>query len=155
MPTFDYKFTVNAPQAAVSAFHHDTSVLKMLTPPPLFVQIHNFEPLGEGSVANFTIWIGPFPLHYSVVHTNVDENGFTDTQVRGPLERWQHTHRFTAVDDEITQVSEHIDYEYKAGIRGLANRLLFSKPALTMLFTARKMITRRQIAGAIPKERLA
>lgn len=155
MPTFDYTFTINAPLAAVSAFHHDTSVLKTLTPPPLFVQIHNFEPLGEGSVANFTIWFGPFPLHYSVVHTNVDENGFTDTQVRGPLENWQHTHCFTAVNDEVTQVSEHVEYEYKKGIRGLANRLLFSKPALTMLFTARKLITRNQIRKTRLKEQVA
>lgn len=150
MPEFDYTFTVDVPQAAVVAFHHDTSVLKTLTPPPIFVQIHSYEPLGEGSEANFTMWFGPFPIHWKAIHTNVDENGFTDTQVRGPLKRWQHTHRFSAVSDEVTQVSEHIDYEYEGGIRGLTGRLLFSKPALYLLFTARKLITRRKIGRAMP-----
>jgi ligand-binding SRPBCC domain-containing protein len=45
MSTFDYKFTVNAPVTAVSNFHHDTRILKKLSPPPIFVQIHRFEPL--------------------------------------------------------------------------------------------------------------
>lgn len=150
MPEFDYTFTVDASQAAVVAFHHDTRVLKTLTPPPIFVQIHSYEPLGEGSEANFTMWFGPFPIHWKAIHTNVDESGFTDSQARGPLKRWQHTHRFSALSDEVTQVSERIDYEYESGIRGLTGRLLFSKPALYLLFTARKLITRRKIGRAMP-----
>ncbi len=149
MATFDYSFTVNAPQSTVVDFHHDTSVLKILTPPPLFVQIHSYEPLGEGSIANFTLWFGPFPVHWKAIHSNVDENGFTDTQARGPLKRWQHSHRFSSVADEVTQVSEHVEYEYESGMRGLIGRLLFSKPALYLLFTARKLITRRQIGKRV------
>lgn len=151
MPTFDYSFTVDAPQEAVVAFHHDTSVLKTLTPPPIFVQIHSYEPLGEGSVANFTLWFGPFPIYWKAIHSNVDEKGFTDTQARGPLKRWQHTHRFSAVSDDVTRVSEHIEYEYKSGIRGLIGRLLFSPPALTLLFNSRKLITRRAIGRSLLK----
>jgi len=145
MPIFDYTFTVNAPKEAVVAFHHDTSVLKMLTPPPIFVQIHYFEPLAENSVARFTLWFGPFPIHWKAIHSNVDGNGFIDTQAQGPLKRWQHTHRFSALDAEVTRVSEHIDYKYESGLRGLPGRLLFSKPALYLLFTARKVITRRKL----------
>jgi ligand-binding SRPBCC domain-containing protein len=150
MPTFDYIFTVDAPQVVVVAFHQDASVLKTLTPPPIFAQIHNYEPLGENSVANFTLWFGPFPIHWRAIHSNVNENGFTDTQARGPLKRWQHTHRFRAIDDEVTMVSEHIDYEYQSGLQGLTGRLIFSKPALYLLFTARKLITRRQIGRTMP-----
>lgn len=145
MPVFEYTFTVNASKAAVAAFHHDTSVLKMLTPPPIFVQIHSYEPLAENSVASFTLWFGPFPVHWKAIHSNVDDNGFTDTQARGPLKQWQHTHRFSAVSAEVTRVSEHIDYEYAPGLRGMIGRLLFSKPALYLLFTARKIITRRHL----------
>ncbi len=145
MPVFNYTFTVNAPKATVAAFHHDTTVLKKLTPPPIFVQIHDFEPLAESSVAQFTLWFGPIPIHWEAIHTNVDDSGFTDTQARGPLKRWQHTHRFSELDAEVTLVSEHIEYEYEPGLRGLPGRLLFSKPALYLLFTARRVITRRQI----------
>ena len=51
MPVFDYSFTVDAPLEAVQDFHHDTSALKKLTPPPTIVQLHSIEPLGEGSVS--------------------------------------------------------------------------------------------------------
>jgi ligand-binding SRPBCC domain-containing protein len=145
MPTFDYTFTVDAPRAAVSAFHHDTSVLKTLTPPPIFAQIHGYEPLGEGSRANFTLWFGPFPVHWTAVHSDVGEDGFTDRQLHGPLKRWQHTHRFSPVSDDVTLVSEHIDYEHVPGVKGLLSRLMYSKAALYLLFTARKMITRKKI----------
>lgn len=145
MPVFDYSFTVNAPVAEVSGFHHDTSVLKQLTPPPLIAQIHAFEPLGEGSKARFTLWFGPVPVRWQVVHVDVDQNGFTDVQVRGPLKQWRHTHRFTATSDHTTRVDEHIEYEHADGLKGLLSRLLFSRLGLTFLFTARKQITRRQV----------
>jgi ligand-binding SRPBCC domain-containing protein len=91
------------------------------------------------------LWFGPFPVHWKAIHTNVSENGFTDIQARGPLKRWQHAHHFSAVSDEVTLVSEHIDYEYAGGIKGLLSRLMYSEAALYLLFTARKIITRRKI----------
>ena len=148
MQIFDYQFTVNAPQAAVADFHFNASV-KTLTPFPIIVQIHEFEPLAEGSLADFTLWFGPFPVHWRALHSNVNQTGFTDTQLQGPLKQWQHSHRFTAVDNKTTRVSEHIEYEYKPGLAGLINRLMYSAPALTMLFTARKLITRRHVAKLI------
>ena len=145
MPIFDYTFTVDAPLTAVSAFHHDTRVLKTLTPPPMFVTVHKFEPLGEGSIGEFTLWVGPIPLHWRAIHSNVSENGFTDTQERGPLKFWQHTHRFTAVSPITTQIHEHVEYSYHSGLRGLLTRLLFNNFGLYFLFTARKIITRRAV----------
>ncbi len=146
MATFDYSFEVAAPVEAVSGFHKDTSVLKKLTPPPIIAQIHNFEPLGEGSKADFTLWFGPVPVRWQAVHSDVTLNGFTDTQLKGPLKQWQHQHRFSAIDEETTVVTEHIEYEHDSGLRGLWSRLLFSKVGLYMLFTARKIITRRSLA---------
>lgn len=146
MPTFDYTFTVDAPQEAVVAFHHDTSVLKILTPPPIFVQLHSFEPLADGSKAEFTLWFGPFPIRWQVIHTEVNEHGFTDTQVVGPLKSWQHRHHFTALSSNVTEVEEHIEYEYRDGIKGLINRIMYSKASLYLLFTARKIITRKNIS---------
>ena len=142
MPVFDYKFIVNAPVTAVSDFHHDTRILKKLSPPPIFVQIHRFEPMGEGSKAEFTLWFGPLPLRWLAVHSNVSASGFTDTQAKGPLAHWQHTHRFTAVSPHKTEVHEHIEYSHKPGFSGVFTRILFSKPGLFGLFTARKLLTR-------------
>jgi ligand-binding SRPBCC domain-containing protein len=145
MPIFDYTFTVAAPLTAVSAFHHDTRVLKRLTPPPLIIQVHKFEPMAEGSIGQFTLWAGPIPLHWTAVHSDVSPHGFTDTQKQGPLKFWQHTHHFTAVSTTTTRIHEHIEYTYPSGLRGLFTRLLFNNLGLTFLFTARKWITRRAL----------
>ena len=145
MPVFTYQFTVNAPLTAVRDFHQDTSALKKLTPPPLWAQIHTFEPMAEGSKADFTLWFGPVPVRWQAVHFNITDNGFTDRQERGPLNSWQHTHRFTAVNHTTTRVKDQIQYEYPAGWRGLFCRLLFNKPGLTVLFTGRKLLTRHHI----------
>lgn len=147
MPTFKYAFTLNATTEMVRDFHHDTRVLKILTPPPLIVQIHSFEPLADGSQARFTLWFGPFPVHWEAIHSNVTDTGFTDTQVQGPLKAWKHQHRFSPIGENQTLVSEIIEYEYKEGASGLIGRLLFSPAALYLLFTARKIITRYRIAS--------
>ena len=108
MPTFEFKFHVNANVRLVRDFHQDTSVLKTLTPPPLIAQIHSFEPLGEGSEARFTLWFGPFPLHWLVIHSNVTESGFTDTQVVGPFQQWIHRHSFEAIDEHTIEIVDKI-----------------------------------------------
>lgn len=146
MPIFNYEFIVDAPLEEVAAFHQDTSVLKKLSPPPMFIQLHRFDPLQEGAVAEFTMWLGPIPLHWTAVHSNFDRlHGFTDTQAKGPLKSWAHTHRFDTLSSNKTKVTEHIEYEYADGLMGIFNRLLFAPPALKFLFFYRKTVTRRLI----------
>lgn len=146
MNVFEFRFSVAAPLETVSAFHFQTGILKALTPPPMIMQVHQFDPLAEGSIAEFTIWMGPIPVRWKAEHSNVSQNGFTDTQVQGPMKFWQHTHRFLAIDSKTTMVHEHIEFEHYSGLRGLWSRLLFPKSALFMLFHYRRWATRRGIA---------
>lgn len=148
MPTFNYSFTVDAPLRAVSDFHHDTSALKKLTPPPTIVQLHDIEPLGEGSVSRFTLWVGPLPLRWKAVHRDVSERGFTDVQAEGPALRWEHTHTFTPLTPTSTQIKEHIEYEHRKGFWGILTRALFAKSNLYLMFTYRKLITRWNLRRA-------
>lgn len=146
MTTFDYTFTVRAPLAAVAEFHRDTAALRRLSPPPMGVQLHRVDPLGEGSISEFTLWLGPVPIQWTAVHSGVDPlHGFTDTQARGPLKVWRHTHRFEALDPSTTRIREHIEYEHHPGWRGLFSRLLFSSPGLLFLFRYRSFATRRAL----------
>jgi len=145
MSTYTAAFTVEAPIEAVAEFHRDTRALKKLSPPPMVVQLHRVDPMAEGSVSEFTLWLGPIPIHWRAVHSQVGPTGFTDTQERGPLAFWRHTHRFLALTDGETQVQDRIEYQYHAGIKGILSRLLFSKPGLTALFTYRKWATRRAL----------
>lgn len=143
MPIFDHHFTVNAPLKRVAAFHRSTDILPRLTPPPLIMQVHRFEPLAEGSTADFTLWFGPIPIHWVAVHTEVNfPYSFLDTQQEGPLKVWQHTHRFTPIGDMLTRVSDHIEYEHYPGPKGMLSRLLFPKAGLLALFKYRKAVTR-------------
>ena len=143
MPVFDFTFEVPAPLHVVQAFHNSTSALKQLTPPPTLVRIHSVDPLAEGSISRFTLWVGPLPLNWTAVHKNVSVNGFTDVQQSGPAKRWEHTHTFTEIDTKNTRVNEHIEYEHKRGFWGLVTRLLFSYPNLYFMFCYRRWITRR------------
>lgn len=150
MPIFNYSFTVDAPLDAVADFHRDTSALRKLTPPPMFVQLHQIDPMSEGSVSKFTLWLGPLPIHWTAIHSNVSLYGFTDTQEKGPAKKWVHTHTFTPVNDMQTRVDEHIEYEHGSGFWGVMTRLLFAKPNLNIMFTYRRFVTRwnlRQVAA--------
>lgn len=146
MPHFSTTFTVSAPVSAVSAFHRDTRILKKLSPPPLFVQIHEFGEMWEGMVAKFTMWFGPVPVYWEAIHTDVSEAGFTDTQRIGPLKSWQHTHRFVAEGENLTRVHEDIHYEHPQGWQGWLTRLFFNQPGLHFLFGYRQWVTRRGVA---------
>ncbi len=142
MPVFDFSFTVDAPLSAVRDFHRDTSALKRLTPPPTFVRLISIEPLAEGSVSKFVLWVGPLPLRWTAVHRDVSDRGFTDVQAAGPAAAWAHTHTFTPLSDGRTRIDEHIEYEHKSGAWGIVTRLLFSKPNLWLMFSYRRFVTR-------------
>jgi len=145
MKSFEYKFTVNASLEKVRAFHRDTTSLKKLNPPPVFVQLHRVDPMAEGSVSEFTMWFGPIPVRWRAVHSQLSKHGFTDTQERGPMARWQHTHRFQPMSDQVTQIQEHIEYEHFPGWRGLLTHLFFNPLGLKALFTYRKWATRQSL----------
>lgn len=151
MPTFDYSFDVNAGVEAVAAFHHDTRVLRRLT--PAYVRIHRVDPLADGAISEFTVWMGPIPIRWRALHRDVGPSGFTDVQDRGPLKTWVHTHRFEAIDGTRTRVREHIEYTYQRGWRGIQGRLFFSPPALRALFWYRAGQTRRALRRQLPTTR--
>jgi ligand-binding SRPBCC domain-containing protein len=148
MPIFDFKFMVNATLDEVRDFHRDTSALKKLTPPPTIVQLGEIEPMAEGSVSRFTLWVGPLPLRWVAVHRNVTDHGFTDIQAEGPAKRWEHTHTFVVVSEGVCEIQEHIEYEHRRGFWGLVTRALFARPNLFFMFTYRKFATRRHLRRA-------
>lgn len=150
---FKHAFIVKAPVSVVAAFHRDTDVLRQLTPFPIIARIHQFDPLADGANARFTLWFGPLPVRWHAIHSDVSEIGFTDSQVSGPLKSWVHTHRFIAVGPNSTRVEDHIIYEHDSGWRGVISRLLFARPGLLYLFTARKFLTRRGVASLMTAEK--
>ena len=131
----------------VAGFHRDSQAIKKLTPPPIRIQIHTAEPLSEGSRSEFTMWFGPFPIQWLAVHSEVDpDGGFTDSQHKGPMKYWEHSHRFFSGNNDTSLIVEKIKYEHHPGLKGIVTRLLFSTPSLKWLFYYRKIALNRIFA---------
>lgn len=111
MGQYRHRFEVEASLTAVSNFHSDSRALRMLTPPPIWVQFHLVESLAEGSVADFSMWLGLLPVRWTAVHSQVTPHGFTDTQKRGPFKTWVHSHRFQELGNGRTAVVDDIEAE--------------------------------------------
>ena len=109
MRIFQHEFKVNAPIERVAEFHGSTRALKQLTPPPMFVSFNEIEPLAEQSRADFTLWLGPIPIRWVAVHSEVKPlEGFTDTQVEGPFHTWVHEHTFQRLSAENTLIIDRV-----------------------------------------------
>lgn len=145
MKEYTHRFTVRAPLARVAEFHHDTRALKRLTPPPIFVKFNQIEPLTEGSSADFTMWLGPVPVRWVAVHSDVNpRRGFVDTQARGPFQAWQHRHTFIPIDAETTEIVDQVRAEPSSHlIWGPISWFMWL--TLPILFAYRAMITRRHV----------
>ncbi len=106
---FLHRFKVQAPLDRVFAFHRSPTSLGAITPPPAMVRIRQApQELREGDEMDFTIWLGPLPIHWVARIEEVSVDGFTDRQLRGPFKKWVHRHSFVRIDDRITQVQDHI-----------------------------------------------
>ena len=144
--SFTFEFSLPARLECVAALHRDTRALRWLTPPPIHVQLHYVEPLAENSRAEFTLWFGALPVRWEAVHSRVHPLcGFIDTQRRGPMRYWRHTHAFSALTARTTRVCERIEYAHYPGGRGLLSRLLFNPLALRLLFAYRRLALQRTL----------
>ena len=148
MPKFQQSFTVDATLEQVAEFHRDSSALKNLTPPLHLIRFHRLDPQEEGSITDFTIWLGFIPVRWTAQHREVDRlKGFTDVQVKGPFDSWRHRHEFSMKDGGITEVNDRVSAEFGTGwFRALLSRLIWY--GLPILFSYRCMKTRQLLQSA-------
>ncbi len=145
MKQYIHRFQVRVPLESVADFHRDSRILKLLTPPPLFVSFNKVEPLAEGSVADFTMWLGPIPIRWVATHSDVDPlTGFTDTQTSGPFAHWTHRHSFEPVDENNTVVIDQVQAQPgNHPFWGLISRFMWL--SLPVLFAYRAWRTKRAL----------
>jgi len=142
VPVLDRSFDVDAPFEVVRRFHGSTDAIPWLTPPPMIARVHEGGPVADGMVADFTLWLGPFPLRWRARHRDVDAHSFVDEQAHGPFEEWAHTHELEPIDGGQTRVRDRVEYQHRGGVRGVFTRLLMGGPALRFLFAYRSLMTR-------------
>jgi ligand-binding SRPBCC domain-containing protein len=118
-----------------------------ITPPPIQVELHRAPAaLSSGGPMDFTLWIGPMPIHWAANIEAVSEAGFTDRQLNGPFSEWVHRHTYVKVDEHTTEVIDQISLRLKPhlfwGPVGLGFML-----GLPVLFAYRAWKTRRLLEG--------
>lgn len=145
---YQHRFSVSAPIEAVASFHGRSEAMGAITPPPIVVQMHQAPAtpsLAEGDEMDFTLWLGPLPLRWLARIEDVTPTGFVDRMVRGPMQRWEHRHRFVATDQTTTEVIDEVECEPRLhplwGPIGLGMAL-----NLPILFAYRAWQTRRLLA---------
>lgn len=143
---FRHRFQVHAPLSDVTAFHSQSASMAAITPPPLAVILHHSPPiLNEGDTMDFSLKFGPFSIRWLAQIESVTSAGFTDRQLRGPFAEWVHQHKFSAVDDNTTDVIDEITMRLSRDpirfLLGLGMRL-----GLPLLFAFRAWKTRRLLA---------
>lgn len=106
---FVNSFRIQVPLASVADFHTQSANMAAITPPPVIVRIQDApERLEENDQMAFTLWLGPFPVHWRALIKGVSDNGFIDQQIDGPFEKWEHHHQFNAIDENTTVVRDEV-----------------------------------------------
>ncbi|MBK9122968.1 MAG: hypothetical protein IPM16_07565 [Chloroflexi bacterium] len=132
--------------AQLQAFHQDPSALRKLTPPPIFMRLHDDRrtSITEGEI-EFTLWFGPLPVRWTARHASLDTGtGFRDYQVKGPLAYWNHEHIMEDVEGGAA-LTDRITIAHHPGLRGILTRLMFDGIPLQILFAYRHWRTARAV----------
>ena len=125
------------------AFHNDPAALAKLSPPPIFMQMHedNRTSLSEGDL-KFTLWLGPIPIKWHAQHEpGPTPHSFADRQLSGPMAHWRHEHIFTETAEGI-QLTDRVTIAHRKGIQDLLTRFMFDGIPLRILFFYRHLRTR-------------
>jgi ligand-binding SRPBCC domain-containing protein len=140
---YHHRFVLKAPLEQVAEFHSRAASMAAITPLPIVVRIQRAPAvLTEGDEMEFTMWLGPFPIHWMARIEQVSSTGFTDRQLQGPFAAWSHRHEFVSVDEHSTEVVDSIALNLRRHpvwwLVGAAMRL-----GLPVLFAYRAWKTRR------------
>lgn len=126
MPTFTFRSTLPHDVATVFAWHTRPGALPRLTPPWEDVELLSTTGgIQDGDRVRLSMKRGPVDLTWEVEHRDYRENEqFVDVQVKGPFQKWVHTHRFLPADDGGTVMEDVVEWEPPLG----SAAELFAKP---------------------------
>ena len=139
---YQHSFTVNATLQDVRNFHARSASMGAITPPPVIVRVHSApEELGDGDTMDFTMWMGPLPVHWVAQIEAVTATSFVDRMIKGPFRKWVHRHSFVALAPNQTEVQDSLEIELSDNPfwRAVGGFMWLNLP---ILFTFRKFKTR-------------
>lgn len=106
----------------VFAWHERPGALERLTPPWGDMKVLRREGgIRDGAEIELEIGVGPASFRWHLRHRDyVEGRQFCDEQVSGPMKRWRHAHRFSAIEGGGTRLEDEIDLEAPLGVAGQA-----------------------------------
>ena len=116
MPIFEWRSVMPASADELFAYHARPGAFRRLAPP--WQKMRVLEESGDvtaGRVA-FDVWLGPVKRRWvAEMGSAMPGRQFVDRQVEGPFSSWEHVHRFVPIDDERSELIDHIEYSLPAG----------------------------------------
>ncbi len=116
MPIFEWRSIMPAPADELYEYHARPGAFKRLAPP--WQKLRVLEQSGDvtGGRVAFEVRFGPVKRRWTAeMGGSVPGRQFVDRQLDGPFSAWEHTHRFVPVDDERSELIDHIEYRLPAG----------------------------------------
>jgi ligand-binding SRPBCC domain-containing protein len=140
--TFRQESEINAPPAAVFAWHERPEAVEELTPPWEQVEmLERASGLQVGVHVVFKIRSGPVPQTWVAEHTEYDPpHLFTDVQRQGPFAHWMHRHRFEPTRRGTTRMIDEVEYALPLGWLGELVAGWFVRAKLQRMFAYRHQV---------------
>ena len=117
MPVFEWRSTVPFSADEVYAWHARPGSFERLTPPWQHVRvIERIGGIESAGTLVFDYRSGPVRGRWVAVHGDATPGRrFTDRQIHGPFEEWEHTHSFIPQGPDQCIIEDHVEYRLPLG----------------------------------------
>ena len=120
MPVFEWRSTVPFSADDVYAWHARPGSFERLSPPWQFTRVvGRTGDMEHGGTLVFEYRTGPLRGRWVAVHGDAEPGRrFSDRQLHGPFEEWEHTHSFIPDGPERCVIEDHVEYRLPLGAAG-------------------------------------
>jgi uncharacterized protein (TIGR01777 family) len=117
MPVFEWRSTVPFSADEVYAWHARPGAFERLSPPWQHLRVvERIGGIDSGGTLVFEYRSGPVRGRWVAVHGDATPGRrFTDRQVHGPFEEWEHTHSFIPQGPDQSIIEDHVEYRLPLG----------------------------------------
>lgn len=130
----------NKPVEEIFDFFCKAENLEKITPPYLNFKILTPLPIvmNKSALIDYKISLNKIPMKWRTLISEWNPtSSFTDTQIKGPYLKWEHTHKFTPINENLCKMEDIVYYSVPGG--AIIN-FLFVEKKLREIFSYRKEI---------------